>query len=405
MPRTPFFSSRLRRHPYDVYDAVRADPELHHSPTGLWVATQRDHVRTLLTSSDVSSGGGIGQPGEDPKRALFGRRRHGHGSARADELMRPWLIFADPPAHTRLRRTLGPAIASRVANSVEPRVGVLVAEVVDGLPVGPTVDLVPSFARAISQRVAAALVGIPEDDHEAVGRWSTSVGLALEPFLDRPTSEQVAADLSALGTYVDELVARRAGAPGDDLVSDLLGAVDAGEIERDEVSSLTLLVIAASQETTASLLASAALLLLTHPGDLDEVRAKGTWGEVVEEALRLESPIQMVLRTTVRPMAVGSTDLPTESQVLAVMGAANRDDAAHADPHRFEPGRAGPRNLSFGAGPHTCPGAGLATAETTIGLRTLFERHPAIALDGVPEWSPFVAVRSLRSLPVRLGPS
>jgi cytochrome P450 len=400
MSGPPFFSGRLRRDPYAVYRDIRDAPGLHHSPTGVWVISRHDDARAVLMAPGFSSTGWVGRADDSAPRSIFGPRRASGGAEGTDALMRTWLIFTDPPRHALLRRALGPAITSRALATVRPRLEAIVAGVLDELPPSGPVDLVPTFARAVSGRVAAALVGIPTADAERVASWSTSVALSLEPFLDRATSARVAVDLKELTRFVTDLVEDRTLQRGEDLVSDLLGH---DGLEQSDVVSLVVLVIAASQETTASMLATAVHLLLTHPAALAAARSSGRWDAVVEEALRQDAPVQMVLRQATEEQVIDGTTVRADEHVLVVLGAANRDPATHPDPDRFDPARDDGRHVAFGAGIHACPGAALATHEGEVALRLLFERYPALALAGSPDRAPYVGVRSIAHLPVVLA--
>jgi cytochrome P450 len=160
--------------------------------------------------------------------------------------------------------------------------------------------------------------------------------------------------------------------------------------------------VAASQETSAAALAASVHLLATHPAALDAVRRTGRWREAADEALRLESPVQMTMRSVEESVTVGGSALASGDHVLAVLASANRDDTTFADPDRFDPERDPATHVAFGAGPHACPGAAIAHLELEVALAALFQRFGAITIEADPRWETSLTLRSMRSLVVRL---
>jgi cytochrome P450 len=399
-----FFSGRLRRDPYGAYGELRAAPGAHRSPVGAWVVGRYDDVRGVLTSSTSSSRVWmLAEPDSAvPTRTIFGPRRGEAASERTAHLMRSWLPLTDPPQHTRLRRALTGTLTGQLTGRLRGHIDAITADAVAQLRAGEQVDIVEHLARVVPSRVSAALLGIPEADIDDVAAWSADVARALSPFVGRAELERVEQSLAQLRAYVVELVAARRAAPADDLVSDLVRAQPAHDLDEDELASLVLFVLAASQETMRAALAAAVHLLVTHPAELEEVRRSTRWREAVEETLRCESPVQMTLRRTTDAHPVDGQDIPAGAHVVVVLGSANRDPSAFPDPERFDPGRSPNPHVAFGAGIHACPGAAIAHAELDAALRALFGRFERVELDGDVDWEPSITMRALRSLPVRL---
>jgi cytochrome P450 len=199
--------------------------------------------------------------------------------------------------------------------------------------------------------------------------------------------------------YFRELAGHRRREPGDDLLSALVAVSDAGDVlsEGELLVTLTLLLIA-GHETTTNLIGNGVLALLRHPGGLRP--AAEAPDRVVEETLRYDSPVQLTARTALRDTTLGTLAVPSGSQVIVLLGAANRDPATGGDPESFDPSREPGRHLAFGQGIHFCLGAPLARLEGRIAFRELARRRPELKLAGTPQWNPTTTLRGLSSLPV-----
>lgn len=402
----PFFSRRLREDPYTVYEQLRAEPGLHRSPVGPWVAGRSEDVRAILTCPAASSRvwALAAEDGPDARRALFAPPRVDDVRGRVAQRMQAWLPFTDAPRQTLLRRALSAPLRVQMAERVRPSIERWVADIVDALPARSPIDLVGAFARAVPQQLTSKLLDLDPVDAERVATWSMEAGRALSPFLGRSDLARIETSLELLDRFVDDLITARRARPGDDLVSDLVRAQSAHGLDDDDLHGLVLFTLAASQETTQAVLAASVLLLAEQPGLLDEVRATDGWRAAANEAMRLQSPVQMTMRRVTEPTTIAGTDLPEGAHVLIVLGSANRDEQAFSEPTHARLDRPDDRHLAFGAGPHTCPGASLAQLEIEVALRALHGRFDRAELVGEPLWETSLTLRSLRRLPVSLVP-
>jgi len=162
----------------------------------------------------------------------------------------------------------------------------------------------------------------------------------------------------------------------------------------------------AGHETTVNLIGNGVLSLLRHPQEMGQLRAEPSLiRTAVEELLRYDAPVQLTGRTVLEDMEIGGRPIDKGHQVVAVLGAANRDPAQFPDPDRLDLGRNDNRHLAFGSGIHFCLGAPLARAEGQVAIATLLRRVPRIELatEEELEWRETVTLRGLKSLPVRFG--
>jgi len=176
-------------------------------------------------------------------------------------------------------------------------------------------------------------------------------------------------------------------------------------LNEGELRATAGLLLAAGFETTVNLLGSGTELLLRHPAQLAVLREHpALWSNAVEEVLRFESPVQVTARVAQRDTAVLGVPVRAGRMVATMLSGVNRDPAVFTDPHRFDVRRANAReHLSFSAGRHFCLGAALARIEGEVGLRSLFERFPDLALAPGAQRRATRVLRGWRQLPVLLG--
>ncbi|WP_370013510.1 cytochrome P450 [Micromonospora sp. B006] len=316
------------------------------------------------------------------------------------------MLRTNPPDHSRMRRLAAGAFTPRRIAAMRDVVQAQADELIDAMLAaeGP-VDFMAAFAYPLPVGVICALLGVPAADRPLFRRWATDLTGVLEPEI---TEEELAvADRGAaeLRAYFTELVATRRRAPADDLTTALVQAHDGGDrLSGDELLANLIVLLVAGFETTTNLLGNGLVALLEHP------RAAAALAEhpefapgYVDELLRYDSPVQLTSRMSTAPARYGDVDLPPESWVIVMLGAANRDPRRYPDPARFDPWRPQVHPLSFGAGPHYCLGAALARLEAQVAFPLLLRRLPGLAVAGRPERRVRLTLRGHATLPVRVG--
>jgi pimeloyl-[acyl-carrier protein] synthase len=166
--------------------------------------------------------------------------------------------------------------------------------------------------------------------------------------------------------------------------------------------STTVLLLVAGHETTSSLIGNGTLALLRHPDELRRLHEDPTLGRsAVEELLRYESPVQLTGRLMLEDLEIEGTRIHGGEDVVALVGAANRDPEQFPDADRLDLGRADNRHMAFGGGIHYCLGAHLARLEGGVALAELARRFPSMELaSDTVEWRDTITLRALKALPV-----
>ncbi len=310
--------------------------------------------------------------------------------------------------HRRLRNMIAPSFTPRRTEALRPRVQAIVDGLITDLESadpGEPVDLRAEFAYIIPNEVICELFGVPAD----MRAWTRRV---MDAVLNTGASpEQARADYAEMWACMRALADIKRVRPGDDMTSDLIAARD-GDFAFDEnqLISTLVLMIGAGSETAVNLIAKATHALLTHPDQLALVReGKASWDDVIEETLRLESPIMhMPLRYAVEDIDLDGVTIRKGDAIILAFGAAGRDPALNGESaDAFDLTREEREHMAFGHGVHYCLGAPLARLEASIALPALFERFPDMRLavepaELVPQAS-FIA-NGHRSLPVHLKP-
>ncbi|MFR9676071.1 cytochrome P450 family protein [Streptomyces sp. TR02-1] len=320
----------------------------------------------------------------------------------------PSMLTFDGAEHRRLRTLVAQALTPRRVQELEPRIAEITAALLDevaerGAASGGRVDLKAAFAYRLPMAVISELMGIDSADHPRLLELYDSFFSSLT----RP--ERVQEVLGELRAFYTSVVDLKRAEPADDLTSALIAASEDGDRlgEREIVSTLQVMVTA-GHETTISLIVSAVVALLTHPEQLALVReGRVTWDAVIEETLRWSAPTTHVLiRFATEDIAVGDTVIPRGDAVIMSYGAMGRDRNQHGeDADTFDVTRSPNRHLSFGHGPHVCPGAPLSRLEARVALPALFARFPELALAVAPQElrnKPAVTQNELYELPVLL---
>jgi cytochrome P450 len=289
----------------------------------------------------------------------------------------------DPPRHTDIRRPLVAALSPRMATDAEPFTRRYVLDRLQRLVAHGAGDLVQELTLPLPQAVSAHVLGIPLDDIEQVSAWCFELIHSTWPATNRTArGEGIAGAFPEFAAYLDDQIARRHAAdpkPGD-LMTRMLYADDGSRRMTDwDTRTQSAGVLAASLSTTA-LIGNLFYRMLCEPDFEQLLRSRRELiPSAMEESLRLEPPVMLLFRTAAVDATVGDTRICPGDRIVLGVASANRDEDVYgADAERFRPDRApATEHLSFGLGPHICPGRNIARMETRIVLETYFDHYPA----------------------------
>jgi cytochrome P450 len=305
--------------------------------------------------------------------------------------------------HTVHRSLLSRVFTPKKMNALETQIRDFCARSLDPLVGAGRFDLVRDLGAQMPMRVIGMLLGIPEEDQEAV-RDRVDADLRTEPGKPMVPSQDRLVTGAAFAEYVDW----RAEHPSDDLMTELLQAEFEDEtgttrrLTREEVLTYVNVVAGAGNETTTRLIGWAGKVLADHPDQRrDLVADRSLIPNAIEELLRYEPPAPHVARYVSRDVEHHGRTVPEGSVMMFLVGAANRDDRRFPDGDRFDIRRDVGQHLTFGYGIHFCLGAALARLEGRIALDEILQRFPEwdVDLDGA-KLAPTSTVRGWETLPV-----
>jgi cytochrome P450 len=320
------------------------------------------------------------------------------------------MINMDDPRHARLRRIVSRAFSPRLIAQFEQDVRRAATEIVDDLLATGPCDFVSHVAARLPLKIICDMMGIPAEAYDMVLANTNIILSGADPeFMSTDLNETVTQLLNAgaaLAELVTNLAAERAGAPAGDLVSALSTAnIDGEQLTSAELASFFILLVVAGNETTRNAL-SHALMLFTQFPEQRALLAEDIDGRLqaaVEEVVRYASPVIFMRRTVARDFTMNGQDYAEGDKAVLYYYSANRDQAAFADPERFDITRWPNPHVGFGgAGPHYCLGAHLARREISVVLRELFTRVPDITA-GPPDRLLSSFINGIKRLPCNFG--
>ena len=390
--------------PYSHLAALRETAPLYRDERlGAWLVLRYDDVRDAFRDPRLSA---------DRVSPYFERRRADGADQReraTREVLTRWIVFTDPPRHTRLRKLVEYAFRPRAVERMRGWIGLLVDEIVGEIGSEAEFDFIERFASPLPVRVICDLFGVPHRDRSDLTRWSDDIlSLVFGAMHSEDRHERAERSLREFSEFLGGVIAEHRVRPGEDLISDLIEAEERGDVlEEEEIVATCVLLLFAGHETTRNLLANGLKAILEHRDaraalGADPSRMPGA----IEEVLRFDGPTKAMWRQVVEPVEYGGRRIEPGERVLLVQASANRDPRRFDHPDKFDITRGSNRHVGFGYSIHYCLGAAIARLEGALGLGAFLDRFPRVTLAADRfEWDPLILSRSLKRLPVRLDGS
>jgi len=396
------FDPAFRANPYPFYDRLREQAPVYPTPFGNIVLSRYEDVAHTLRSGDFSRD--VTANAEEPIGEVAQRRRE-RGRGRTKNILN-----LDPPDHTRLRRIVSKAFTPTTIEALRPRIQGLVDGILDRAAERGSMELVDELAFPVPFQVISDMLAMPTERADELRDWSQTLTASLEPTADEAMLQAAEEAAVRFGEYTSQVIADRRSHLGDDLLSALIQAEEAGDrMTEAELLSFVNLLYVAGHETTVNLIGNGTLALLRNPDQLKLWRETPELdANAVDELLRFDGPVQMTVRVPMVPVAyrVGDDDVvvPARSLVTTLLGAANHDPSVFDDPHALRLDRPNAnRHLAFAAGIHYCLGASLARLEAQVAIGSLIRRFDTIELAGEPGWRDRLTIRGVDHLPLEVS--
>jgi cytochrome P450 len=374
--------------PYPTFRRLREEGPLYYNePHDFYAVSRHEDVERVLRDRDtfISGRGGILE------------------LIKANIEMPPGVvIFEDPPTHTIHRGLLSRMFTPKKVAGLEPKIRELCAQCLDPLVGADRFDIIAELGSVMPMQVISMLLGIPEADQRHI-RDRTDANLRTQAGKPMEVTPNFA-DGSDFGAYVDW----RADHPSDDIMTELMNAEFEDEhgvrrtLTRDELLTYIAVVAGAGNETTNRVIGWTMKILAEHPDQRRElVEDRSLVPGAVEEILRFEPPAPHVGRYVAKDAEIQGQVVPAGNAILALVGAANRDDRKFPDGDTFDIHRNPSGHITFGYGAHFCLGAALARVEARVALDEILNRFTDWDVDlGAAHLAPTSTVRGWETLPV-----
>ncbi|MER8391027.1 cytochrome P450 [Mesorhizobium sp. M1340] len=386
------------QNPYEAYAFLHgASNAFFWEEFGFWCFGGFDDVNRLLRDRRF----GRQNPAGIPDSRGIGQDRT-HLSA-FDGVEANSMLELEPPVHTRLRTLVNRAFVSRQVERLRPRVEALANELIDRFEPGE-VDLLPALAAPLPITIIAEMLGVPVDMGPQLLDWSHRMVAMYMHGRTRKTEETANRAAQDFSDFLRGYVAERRKRPGEDLLSLLIAAQEDGQkLSEDELVSSAILLLNAGHEATVHQTGNAVRSILAQGGDPRRFfTSPEATAATIEECLRFDAPLHMFTRYAYQKVEAGPGIVVQPGETIGLLlGMANHDPVAFAEPFAFRPGRADQKNVSFGAGIHFCIGAPLARLELQVSLKTLFDRLPQLHLAEQPRLRDTYHFHGLETLAVR----
>jgi len=397
------FGSDFITNPYRTYSHLRATAPLHWADkfrSGAWLVTRYADVLAGLHDARLSSQRSHTLTAALPREAqdeftIF------------NQIFSKWMLFLDPPEHSRLRKLLNKEFTPNMIQRMRPRIQQVVDKLLDQVAGKSEVEFMTEFANPLPVRVIAEMLGIPSEDQRDFQIWSDD----LADFFGNAAgtiegARRAQNSLINLTEYFRALLPERREHKGDDLVSLLLRVEEEGEVlTGEELLAQCTLLLVAGHETTRNLLGNGLLALLQHPDEFTKLKEQPSlMNSAVREFARYDSPVQFSGRAATADFSWHDHEIRKGQTVILLLGSANHDPEKFSDPESLEISRDEGMPLSFGHGTHFCIGAALAQTEAEIAFTTILERTSSLGLlDDAPAWRSNMSFRGLNRLPLFLS--
>lgn len=392
----------VQRSPHALFKQLRENEPVHWSPKlSAWVVTSYELATDVLTDKVFSA----------DRFTPFQKHLPEDKRATASEVLRwfnHWMVFRDPPDHTRLRRHMATVLNVEIFDSTRDNVTAVVNDLLDKVPPGQDFDFFTAFSLWMPGIVVADLLGVERDRLLEVKQWSDDMMVFIGSSRGVPDKyERAKRGADGMGGYFLDLIAKRRAEPRDDTLSTLIRSeVDGQRLNDDELVGCMMMVLNGGHETTANLLNNSMVALSQHPDTAQELRRHPEkMATAVDEFLRYDSPVLSIGRVVAKDTELGEQALKAGDRVFAMLVGANRDPEVFDKPDELNIERKPNPHMAFGKGPHFCLGAPLAKLEAQIALNAVLARYSSIELsepvESIP-WLNSLVTHGPTRLPVRL---
>jgi len=414
--------------PYEEYKQLRENSPVHFheagigdSEPGFWVLTKYDDIEFVsrnqqIFSSQLASGTTL----------TLGYSQE----VSIDQLFRSALdhmLGTDDKLHLSMRNPHMKFFTPKYVEELRKKVSLKVTELLDGIaPLGKC-NLVDSISSELPIFSLSEILGVPEEDRSKIKEWMTFLEMAqvvgatqaaeknnIELNEDQQASAPDPAMIAMFTNIVKEMfdygrdiLLKRRKDPKDDLLSVIANMeVDGEKLPDEYLDGSWLLIIIAGNETTRNSISGTIKLLTENPDQKEKlINNMELLPNMVNEAIRLISPVIYMRRTTKEETLIGDQKIGPQEKVVLYYGAANRDPDIFKNPDAFDIERENAKkHLAFGYGRHLCLGKHMANMQLAEVYKQILARFPDMQQSDDWKVVPNNFTHSISEMPVSFTP-
>jgi pimeloyl-[acyl-carrier protein] synthase len=386
--------------PYQYFHRLRDKAPIHWSePIESWVVTSYDAVNEAVKNPHIVASRGDTYFGMLPPED--------HAELRPlQNFFDQWLLFSDPPYHTRIRKLAAPAFTPKSVSALQEHITTNADQLLEQAKArGSGMEAIADYTSPLSISAISETLGVSVDDYDKVMRWTNDIIGFMGT--GRPDVEHGRAAMRSLGElreFLDTVFKEKREHPQDDLITALLQATDNGEtLSEDELIATVANILVDGHEPSSMAMTNGIISLCRNPAQFALLQADPTLARsATEEILRCDPPFTYLGRRTTRPITLGDVEIPQDQRVILMLGGANRDPRQFANPDTFDITRQPNRHLTFGHGAHHCIGSLLARTTITTGITKLAEHLDSLSLaDDSVNWRQSLGMRAVSELHIQ----
>lgn len=392
------------RAPHDVFARLRREEPVYWNPEvdgpGFWALTRHADIVEVSRRADLFS-----SAFENGGHRIFNENEVGLTGAGDSAVGIPF-ISRDPPIHTQYRKFLMPALAPGRLGDIEQRVEERVQALLEKVPLGEVVNIVPLLSAPLPLLTLAELLGLPSEMWRKLYHWTNAfVGEDDAEF--RQSAESMAQTMSEFFAFSKALFDARRAEPGPDIASLLANAgIDGVPVPFNDFVANLILVLVGGNETTRNSLSHTIVAFSKNPDQWDAIRSDPDLLKTAPaEFVRHASPVLHMRRTAMKDVEIGGRAIAKGDKVVMWYISGNRDEAVFEDPDRFDVRRRAVQHVGFGAGQHVCVGSRLAEMQLRVAFRLLARHVRRFEVEGEPRRFRSNFINGLKNLDITMVPA
>lgn len=280
----------------------------------------------------------------------------------------------DPPEHRPYRSVLNSSFSPRAVGGIEAQIREVAAGLVEAVRLDGQCNFTTAYAEILPIKVFMTMFGLPLEDSQKLKAWSDATTRA-------DGSISMADALARIADYLQPFLDARKGKDGDDMLSRIVnGKIGDRALNDVEALQLALQVLIAGLDTVVNFLGFTFLFLAQNPEHRQRLVDNPSLIPTAIEELVRRFPIVTIGREVVTDMEYHGAQLKKGDMIVTATVLGGLDPTVNPDPMKVDFDRVGARHVSFGTGPHKCPGAHLARTEISISIEEWLKRIPVFEL-------------------------